>query len=103
MSDIKHTPWRAHGTTVYFANNAGGFDVRACPDPEEKARLCAAAPDLLAELEAAHQIIRNALNLMSLDQQIKWSEINERAGLITDGATRANEREAIIAKAGGQP
>ncbi|MDQ7981912.1 hypothetical protein QYH69_32330 [Paraburkholderia sp. SARCC-3016] len=65
------------------------------------AKLRAAAPELLAELQAAHRIIRNALSLMTTDQQAQWSEINERAALITDGATRAHEREAVIAKATG--
>jgi hypothetical protein len=63
------------------------------------AHLRAAGPELLAELALAHQIIQNGLNLMTLEQKVKWSKINERAGLITDGGTRAHEREAVINKA----
>lgn len=44
-------PWTARGTLVFFAGNAGGFDLRNCPHAEEKARLAAAAPDLLEALE----------------------------------------------------
>ena len=64
-------------------------------------RTAAAAPELLDELRLAHEIIRNALNLMTTDQKIEWSRINEKAGLITDGATRARERLAAISKAAG--
>ena len=57
--------------------------------------------ELLAELRAAHQIIRNALNLMTADQKIEWSKANERDGVHGEGVPRANEREAVIAKATG--
>jgi hypothetical protein len=58
-----------------------------------------AIPDVVSELEKAHIIIRNALNLMTLEQKIEWGQTNERMGLINDGDTRAHEREAAIAKA----
>jgi len=45
-------PWENRGTLVFFANNAGGFDLRGCPHPVDKARLAAAAPLMLLALEA---------------------------------------------------
>ncbi|MES2352097.1 MAG: hypothetical protein V4641_31405 [Pseudomonadota bacterium] len=45
-------PWEQRGTAVFFARVAGGFDLRHCPHAEEKARLAAAAPELLAALLA---------------------------------------------------
>lgn len=57
--------------------------------------------DLLAELEKAHVIIRNALNLMTPAQKLAWSTKNAEAGVEGEGVTRANEREAIIAKMKG--
>lgn len=50
----------------------------------------------LKELKAAHQIIRNALSIMTTAQKVKWQELNERDGVDGEGATRANEREAVI-------
>lgn len=49
----KHTlgPWVRHGTAVYFAKCLGGFSLHDCPDAEENASLCAAAPDLLEACE----------------------------------------------------
>ena len=64
-------------------------------------RLMAASPELLAELQAAHQIIRNALAVMTTEQKAEWGRLNERDGVDGEGITRANEREAVIAKAGG--
>ena len=55
--------------------------------------------DLLYELEAAHQIIKNALSLMSAAQKNAWARKNQCDGLIDFGATRANERETVINKA----
>lgn len=57
---------------------------------------------LLAELKAAHQIIRNAMNLMTPEQKKQWGDLNDKAGLIDCGITRANEREAVIASAEGK-
>lgn len=45
-------PWTVRKTLIFFADNAGGFDLRNCPHAEEKARLAAAAPDLLEALQA---------------------------------------------------
>lgn len=61
--------------------------------------LAGANKSLLAELKAAHQIIRNALNLMTPTQKRRWADLNDLAGLVEHGATRANEREAVIEKA----
>jgi hypothetical protein len=50
-------PWTARGTLVFFAGNAGGFDLRNCPHAEEKTRLAAAAPDLLTACKLQHAAI----------------------------------------------
>ena len=55
--------------------------------------------ELLAELEAAHRIIRNALNIMTPTQKVAWGVTNERDGVDGEGVTRANEREVVIARA----
>ena len=51
----------------------------------------------LNELRAAHEIIGNALRLMSMEQRTAWARLNDEAGLLEAGTTRANEREAAIA------
>ncbi|QGZ66938.1 hypothetical protein [Paraburkholderia acidisoli] len=53
---------------------------------------------LVYELRAAHHIIRNALAIMSTEQQIAWAELNARDGIDGDGATRAAERDALLAR-----
>lgn len=55
--------------------------------------------DLLAELQAAHQIIRNALNIMTPEQKTAWAVKNVKDLVSGEGITRANEREAVINKA----
>lgn len=70
---------------------------------EANARMVAAAPDLLAELRHAHTIIRNALKIMTTEQQWKWGELNEIASDIPgEGVTRTHEREAVIKRAEGR-
>lgn len=32
------TRWEAHGTFIYYPNNAGGFSLKNCPDPEVTAQ-----------------------------------------------------------------
>lgn len=62
-----------------------------------------AAPELLYELEKAHKIIQNALNIMTTEQKNRWGEMNEHDGL-KDGwaVTREAARRAVIAKASGE-
>ena len=55
--------------------------------------------DLLAELQAAHQIIRNALNIMTSGQKTELAVKNGKDLVSGEGITRANEREAVINKA----
>lgn len=57
------------------------------------------AAALLTELQAANQIIRNALNIMTTDQKIAWAVKNAQDGVDGEGETRANERDAVINKA----
>ena len=64
-------------------------------------RLMAAAPELLAELRIAHQIIRHALILMNPDQMIEWSRMNAAAGMEGDGVTRDIERAELLARLKG--
>jgi hypothetical protein len=67
------------------------------------AALIAAAPDLLAELQNAHQIIKVMLSCMTIDQKLDAAEKVERLDLIgpSGGTTRFHEREDLIAKATG--
>ena len=58
--------------------------------------LMASAPDLLTELQAAHQIIRNALACMTTAQKNKWGILNATDSVDGEGITRANEREAVM-------
>lgn len=55
--------------------------------------------ELLAELHYAHQIIRNALNIMQPWQQSAWAGKNAKDGVDGEGTTRANERLAVMEKA----
>lgn len=57
--------------------------------------------ELLHELERAHVIIRNALLIMSSCQLMVWTERNARDGVAGQCLSRADERAAIIARAGG--
>jgi len=72
--------------------------------PDHAAQRQAAAAncsaDLLRELKHAHQIIQNALNLMTIDQKFHWCEANARDGVDGDGITRYHERETVIKRAG---
>ena len=47
-------PWRIHGTSIYFANVAGGFDVRNCPDPVNLAKFIHNACNSFDALTASH-------------------------------------------------
>ncbi len=55
--------------------------------------------DLIFELRCAHQIIRNALNLMTPEQKVQWGRANERDDVIGEGTTRAHERESALKRA----
>lgn len=69
---------------------------------QANARLIAAAPELLSELQKAHQIILNALAVMTTEQKIRWAEMNGNNGVDGEGTTRYHERAAVIAKATGE-
>jgi len=109
MAD-KHTPGplRASFTKISDVIAENGALVAKCNNLtglvnlQANARLFAAAPDLLDELRAAHQIIRNALSLMTAEQKVAWGTYNEAHGVDGEGVTRANEREAAIKKATGE-
>ncbi|MBR8435241.1 hypothetical protein KDW37_31270 [Burkholderia cenocepacia] len=51
-----------------------------------------------AELELAHQIILNALQLMTTEQQVAWARLNEENARSDKGGTRYHERAALIAR-----
>lgn len=55
--------------------------------------------ELLRELRHAHQIIRNALNIMTPAQKEKWAKRNDRDGVTGEGTTRFFERESAIKRA----
>jgi hypothetical protein len=57
--------------------------------------------ELLAELASAHAIIANALKVTTTSQKLRWGVLNERDGVDGEGITRANERLALIERAGG--
>ena len=84
------------------SNNATNYRADYRAECDANAHLIAAAPELLSELEAAHQIIRNALAIMTPDQKCAWGAKNETDGVSGEGTTRANERQAAISKAKGE-
>lgn len=57
--------------------------------------------ELLHELERAHVIIRNALQIMSTSQKMVWLSRNERDCVDGQDFTRAVERAVVIRLAGG--
>lgn len=57
-----------------------------------------AAPGLLRELRLAHQIILNALSLMTPGQKDEWARKNRADDCDGEGATRYHERAAVIAR-----
>lgn len=84
-----------------------GDDSIEQPHPKELGFVIAMAAELieqrgelLTELKAAHQIIKNALSVMTIEQKAEWGRLNERDGVEGEGVTRANERAAVISKAG---
>lgn len=121
MSAVKHTPgpWELRPSYGNLCSEivAGGRAIAtvwtkqastreeqkepvAWPEGEANAALIVAAPELLSELQAAHQIILNALQIMTPKQKDAWAKAN--GDLIESGTTRFHERAAVIAKAQGQ-
>jgi hypothetical protein len=90
-----------HGATI-CSGIGDHTEARTRGNEEANARLIAAAPELLDELEKAHRIIGNALQVMSFGQKHEWAKLNAQDGVDGEGTTRANEREAAIAKAEGK-
>jgi len=87
--------WRARPLSVPLVAAVYG----RAGEQDANAALIAAAPELRDELRAAHVIIRNALNCMTTEQQMRWADMNTRDGVSGEGVTRANEREAVLLKA----
>ena len=58
--------------------------------------------ELLAELEAAHLIIANAVGIMSMHQKTKLAMVNQDMNVIDAGVTRHTERQAAISRANAQ-
>lgn len=52
--------------------------------------------ELAYELECAHKIIRNALNIMTDSQKKEWASLNAGECVDGEGMTRAHEREQAI-------
>lgn len=52
--------------------------------------------ELTYELECAHKIITNALNLMTNSQKQEWASMNAGHCVDGEGITRAHEREKAI-------
>jgi hypothetical protein len=108
----RHTPgpWKSKyvGSGFEITSDKGGYiaDIfcvaRNHTNMEDDAQLIAAAPELLAELEAAEQIILAMLNVMTQEQKTAADEKLTLAGVSTGGMTRYHERRAVIAKAHGQ-
>ena len=107
----KHTPrpWAHRNGRIFAADreNLTIANVARAADGDyspANARLIAASPCLLAELQHAHQIILNAVAIMKPEQKSALAQANERDGCDGDGATRYHERADVIAKAtGSQP
>lgn len=62
----------------------------------DKLRAVNVVTELTYELECAHQIIKNALNLMTDSQKQEWATMNAGHCVDGEGITRANEREKAI-------
>lgn len=62
------------------------------------AHLLNCAPDLLAELQAAHQLLVLALKHMTIGSKAMFADEAGRLGISPEGATRHAERTAVIAR-----
>jgi hypothetical protein len=94
---------RPVGTRRHDDQPIAGLYMCDCPGSKQEANatLIAAAPDALQELRFAHSFILNALAIMTPGQKSEWAARNILSGNDSDDATRANEREAVIARAIG--
>lgn len=120
MTTAQHTPgpWEVIGNLVrspmaqlndeeqrpagmILADCRDGYGLSQSNEAKANACLMGAALELLAELEKAHIIIRNALNLMTTAEQLLWGESNYIDDVEGEGITRANERAAVIRRAKG--
>ena len=54
--------------------------------------------DTIRHLKHCHKLIQMTLNLMSVEQKSAWAIANEGSGIVCEGATRAHERLAVLAK-----
>jgi len=118
----KHTPgpWEAIGNLVrspmvhpqgtdrprgiMLAECADGYGVKAnSAEAAANARLFAAAPDLLAELVMAGQVISVFLNELSTEQKRNCAAKIDALSIHGEGMARANERDAVLKKATGAP
>jgi len=84
--------------TMYYKPVA---EVCETADFEANARLIAAAPELLHELEKAHQIITVLLNLVPSERKFEMAEALAKLH-DGEGAVRYHERAAVLAKATGE-
>jgi hypothetical protein len=80
-----------------------GFGVRFGSETHANAKLMAAAPELLAELDMAGQIISVLLNELTTEQKRNCAEKIDALGVHGEGMIRANERDAVLKKATGEP
>lgn len=106
MSRGNHTPgpWEViTGSAVVMGGQV--VITTTAPDGADQferyanARLIAASPAMLSELEKAHRMLYNALQIMSVEQKAQWGAANARDGVDGEGVTRANERLAVITEA----
>jgi BarA-like signal transduction histidine kinase len=74
----------------------------ATPTDVANARLIAAAPEMLDELERANRIIHVLLNNVPSNLKPSIAEKLLQEGISDEGMTRSNEREAVIKKAKGE-
>ncbi len=83
----------------------GCLDLDLATAMRERARefdaACDTVAELVAELGKAHRIIRIALNTLPPDAKRDFFAQVVEAGLDGEGITRANEREALLARCGG--
>lgn len=91
----------------YPASECGGGCMAAPAQPTDAERHARATTggkltaDLLRELQLAHEIVRNALSLMTPAQRTDWALLNVASGNDSEGTTRFHERAAVIARAMG--